>query len=57
MAFGAKDPVLGPPVMKMLRETIAGCPEPLVVEDAGHFVQECGEPMAREALVHFGDIR
>ncbi|MCL5779319.1 haloalkane dehalogenase [Limibaculum sp. FT325] len=56
MAIGAKDPVLGPRVMTMLRDTINGCPEPLILEDAGHFVQEWGEPVARAALVHFGDL-
>lgn len=55
MAIGAKDPVLGPPVMTRLRETIRGCPEPLILEDAGHFVQEWGEPVARAAVRHFGD--
>lgn len=55
MAIGAKDPVLGVPVMGKLRETIRGCPEPVIVEDAGHFVQEWGSPIARAALEYFGD--
>lgn len=55
MAVGAKDPVLGLPVMRGLRETIRGCPEPLILEEAGHFVQEWGEPVARAALAHFDD--
>lgn len=55
MAIGAKDPVLGVPVMSKLREAIRGCPEPMVLNDAGHFVQEWGEPIARAALKHFGD--
>ncbi len=50
MAIGMKDPVLGPPVMKNVRKLIRGCPEPLEVHDAGHFVQEHGELVAREAL-------
>ena len=50
MAVGAQDPVLGPPVMQSLRQAIRGCPEPLVVEDAGHFVQEHGAPIAAAAL-------
>jgi pimeloyl-ACP methyl ester carboxylesterase len=50
MAVGAKDPVLGPPVMNMLRGLIRGCPEPLVIEDGGHFVQERGDIIARAAL-------
>jgi pimeloyl-ACP methyl ester carboxylesterase len=43
MAIGAKDPVLGPPVMHELRKSIRNCAEPLVVESGGHFLQEWGE--------------
>lgn len=56
MAVGAQDPVLGPALMKQLRETIAGCPPPMMVEDGGHFVQEWGEPVARAALQAWGDL-
>lgn len=56
MAIGAKDPVLGVPVMSKLRETIRGCPEPMIVEEAGHFVQEWGAPIAEAALRSFGDV-
>ncbi|WP_137700897.1 haloalkane dehalogenase [Marimonas lutisalis] len=55
MAIGAQDPVLGVPVMSKLREVIRGCPEPMVLEEAGHFVQEWGDQVARAALKHFGD--
>ncbi|WP_299669644.1 haloalkane dehalogenase [uncultured Ruegeria sp.] len=55
MAIGAKDPVLGVPVMSKLRKAISGCPEPLVLEEAGHFVQEWGDQVASAALKHFGD--
>lgn len=55
MAVGATDPVLGPPVMNHLRKLIRGCPEPYLVPDAGHFVQESGEAIARAALRAFGD--
>ena len=54
MAIGPEDPVLGPPVMKRLCALIRGCPEPFVVEGAGHFVQERGEDVARRALEAFG---
>jgi pimeloyl-ACP methyl ester carboxylesterase len=54
MAIGMRDGVLGPDVMKELRETIRGCPEPMELPEAGHFVQEYGEPVARAALAHFG---
>jgi len=43
MAVGAKDPVLGPPVMNQLRSWIRGCPEPAVIENGGHFLQEWGD--------------
>jgi pimeloyl-ACP methyl ester carboxylesterase len=47
MAIGAKDPVLGPRVMHALRKNIRNCPEPLVVENGGHFLQEWGEEVGR----------
>jgi tRNA(adenine34) deaminase len=53
MAVGAQDPVLGLPVMQALRQNIRGCPEPMVIEHAGHFVQEHGEPVARAAVGYF----
>lgn len=53
MAIGMKDPVLGPPAMRTLREVIRGCPEPMEVAEGGHFVQEWGAPIARAALPHF----
>jgi len=54
MAVGATDPVLGPPVMNNLRRIIRNCPEPYVHAPAGHFVQEWGEEIARQALAAFG---
>jgi len=54
MAIGAKDPDVE--TMHALRRQIRGCPEPLVILDAGHFVQEWGEPVARAALRSFGDF-
>ncbi|MES2688331.1 MAG: tRNA adenosine(34) deaminase TadA [Pseudomonadota bacterium] len=53
MAVGAQDPVLGLPVMRALQAVIRGCPKPLVIENAGHFVQEHGEPIARRAAEFF----
>ncbi|MGE0660490.1 MAG: haloalkane dehalogenase [Reyranellaceae bacterium] len=53
MAVGAKDPVLGPPVMEHLRTLIANCPEPMIVPEGGHFVQEWGEDIARQAVAAF----
>jgi pimeloyl-ACP methyl ester carboxylesterase len=54
MAVGMQDPVLGPPVMKALQKVIKGCPDPYEIEDAGHFVQEWGEEVAKKALEAFG---
>lgn len=53
MAIGAQDPVLGPPVMEALRAGIRGCPPPMVAEQAGHFVQEHGGPIAQAAVGYF----
>ncbi len=53
MAVGSQDPVLGPPVMKSLQTVIRGCPEPMVLPQAGHFVQEHGEAIARAAVGYF----
>lgn len=55
MAVGMQDPVLGPDVMKRLRQQIRGCPEPLMLEKAGHFVQEHGAEVALAALEAFAD--
>lgn len=56
MAVGVQDPVLGPNQMQTLRSNIKGCPEPMMVEDGGHFVQEWGAPIARAALSRWGDL-
>jgi tRNA(adenine34) deaminase len=50
MAVGAQDPVLGRRDAGLQQHQIRGCPEPLVLEQAGHFVQEHGEPIARAAV-------
>ncbi|MEM6533542.1 MAG: haloalkane dehalogenase, partial [Myxococcota bacterium] len=54
MAIGMRDKMLGPPVMNHLRGMIAGCPEPMTIEEQGHFVQESGAQIARAALRSFG---
>jgi pimeloyl-ACP methyl ester carboxylesterase len=56
MAIGMQDPVLGPPVMHALAKTIRGCPPPLELPEAGHFVQEHGQVVAERALAAFGDV-
>ena len=56
MAVGMKDPVLGPPVMRALRQVIRNCPPPLELPEAGHFVQEAGEIIVMEAMKSFGSV-
>lgn len=54
MAIGMKDPVLGEAPMRALQQVIRGCPPPLELAEAGHFVPEWGAPIARAALQRFG---
>jgi haloalkane dehalogenase len=56
MGVGLADPVLGKPVMDRVHEAIRNCPPPMEMEGVGHFVQEQGEPLARAALRHWGDL-
>ncbi len=56
MAVGPRDMNFGLESMLELQKKIRGCPAPMVVEGAGHFVQEWGEPVARAALSSFGDL-
>ena len=53
MACGALDPVFPPDRMRALATQINGCPPPLVIADAGHFVQERGDIVAAAALEYF----
>jgi len=53
MVIGAEDPVLGVGPMKHLRNNIRHCPEPLILENAGHFVQEYSEDFMEQALDFF----
>lgn len=52
MAIGEADPVLAS-VMPLIHGIVKGCPEPLVLPDAGHFVQEWGAEVARAALAEW----
>jgi tRNA(adenine34) deaminase len=54
MAIGQRDPVLGEPVMRALHTHIRGCLPPLLLPQAGHFVPDHGEAVARWACTHFG---
>jgi len=53
MAIGTQDPVLGEPVMRALQHTIHNCPEPMLLPEAGHFVQEHGQSIAEAAVQRF----
>ena len=53
MAIGAQDPVLGLNTMRGLQKLIKNCPEPMILDNAGHFVQEHGEVIAQRAVEVF----
>ena len=57
LAAGALDPVFGEPVMKQLQSAIPGCQPLLVLPQAGHFVPEQGEQLARDAVAYFDQAR
>ncbi len=42
--------------MAALHSQIRGCPEPMRIKGAGHYVQEQGDAVARAALKFFGDL-
>ena len=54
MAIGLQDPVLGEAPMRSLHRLIRGCPAPIDVAEAGHFVPEWGAPIAAAAVARFG---
>lgn len=53
MAIGVQDPVLGEATMRELRSNIKNCPEPMLIAEGGHFVQEHGEAIAQRAISLF----
>lgn len=53
MAIGGADPVFNEAGMRKLAGFINGCPEPLVIPEAGHFVQEWGDKVVPAALTSF----
>ena len=54
MAIGQQDPVLGETIMRELARHIHGMPEPRLLPQAGHFVQEHGQAIAKWALGEWG---
>lgn len=55
MAIGAK--AQDADAMHTLRSQIRGCPEPLIIPEADHFIPEWGEPVARAALRSFSSLK
>jgi haloalkane dehalogenase len=53
LAVGVQDPVLGVPAARYLHRVVRGSPPPVEYPDGGHFLQEWGEPVARDALRAF----
>ncbi|CAM3115552.1 Putative hydrolase or acyltransferase (Alpha/beta hydrolase superfamily) [Sphingomonas antarctica] len=56
MAIGGSDPVINEDAMQALRRNIRNCPEPLIIREAGHFVQEWGEQVVSAALASFAEV-
>ena len=49
--------MLGVPVMQQLRSWIRGCPEPVIIENGGHFLQEDSPREFADAIKgKYGDI-
>lgn len=57
MAIGMQDVVITPERMEQLRRVIRGCPDALLVDEAGHYVPEWGAPIAQAGLRRFGLAR
>jgi haloalkane dehalogenase len=53
LAAGGKDPVLGVRAMKQLRTFVRDAPAPVEYPEAGHFIQEWGDEVARDAMRAF----
>ena len=54
MAIGGADPVIGVDAMQALCKNIRNCPDPLIIPEAGHFVQEWAEQVVPAATASFG---
>ncbi len=54
IAIGTQDPVLGEATMRPLQRSIRNCPEPMLLPQAGHFVQEHGHSIAQRAVQIWG---
>jgi haloalkane dehalogenase len=54
LATGVQDPVLGVPAARYLHSIVRNSPEPVEYSEGGHFLQEWGDRVARDALRAFG---
>jgi haloalkane dehalogenase len=54
LATGVQDPVLGVPAARYLHSIVRNSPEPVEYPEGGHFPQEWGDRVARDALRAFG---
>jgi pimeloyl-ACP methyl ester carboxylesterase len=54
LATGVQDPVLGVPAARYLHSIVRNSPEPVEYPEGGHFLQEWGDRVARDALRAFG---
>jgi pimeloyl-ACP methyl ester carboxylesterase len=53
MAIGGADPVFNETSMRALHAHIRNCPPPLIIPEAGHFVQEWGDQVVAAAIQSF----
>ena len=53
MAIGGADPVIGVEAMQALRKNFRHCPDPLIIPEAGHFVQEWADQVVPAELASF----
>ena len=42
--------------MQVMKEIVRNSSEIMMIQDAGHFVQEWGKSVAESALRYFGDV-
>jgi haloalkane dehalogenase len=56
LATGVQDPVLGVPAARYLHSIVRNSPEPVEYPEGGHFLQEWGDRVARDALRAFGGL-
>jgi haloalkane dehalogenase/tRNA(adenine34) deaminase len=54
LATGVQDPVLGVQAARYLHSVVRNSPEPVEYPEGGHFLQEWGDQVARDALRAFG---